>query len=92
MTNNKIITLEPSDPGYPWIFRAMGKDAQKIFKGLMQGQAKLARTSHDTIAFTEKTYKPEEAKNWERKLGEMAKRLCRLLTYFLLRTLFKHCL
>lgn len=53
----------------PWYaFRAMGKDAQKIFKGLMQGQAKLARTSHDTIAFTEKTYKPEEAKNWERKI------------------------
>lgn len=53
----------------PWYaFRAMGKDAQQIFKGLMQGQAKLARTSHDTIAFTEKTYKPEEAKNWERKI------------------------
>lgn len=53
----------------PWYaFRAMGKDAQQIFKGLMQGQAKLARTSHDTIAFTEKTYKPDEAKNWERKI------------------------
>lgn len=53
----------------PWYaFRAMGKDAQQIFKGLMQGQAKLARTSHDTIAFTEKTYKPEEAKNWEQKI------------------------
>ncbi len=53
----------------PWYaFRAMGKDAQKIFKGLMQGQAKLARTSHDTIAFTEKTYKPDEAKNWEQKI------------------------
>lgn len=53
----------------PWYaFRAMGKDAQQIFKGLMQGQAKLARTSHDKIAFTERTYKPEEAKNWERKI------------------------
>lgn len=32
MTNNKIITLEPSDPSYPWIFRAMGKDMpQKIW-------------------------------------------------------------
>lgn len=32
MANNKIITLEPSDPSYPWIFRAMGKDMpQKIW-------------------------------------------------------------
>lgn len=32
MANNKIITLEPSDPGYPWIFRAMGKEMpQKIW-------------------------------------------------------------
>lgn len=31
MTNHAIITLEPSDPSYPWIFRAMGKDmSQKI--------------------------------------------------------------
>lgn len=52
----------------PWhAFRRMGKAAQQIFKGLMQGQSKLARTIASVIQFTEKTYTDKEAKVWEHK-------------------------
>ena len=52
----------------PWhAFRRMGKAAQQIFKGLMQGQAKLARTINSVIQFTKTAYTVKEAKAWERK-------------------------
>lgn len=52
----------------PWhAFRRMGKAAQQIFKGLMQGQSKLARTIASVIQFAEKTYTAKEAKAWEHK-------------------------
>ena len=50
----------------PWhAFRRMGKSAQQIFKGLMQGQAKLAQNVNAVIEFTKKTYSAKEVKKWE---------------------------
>lgn len=50
----------------PWhAFRRMGTAAQQVFKGLMQGQAKLAKTANAVIKFAEKTYKSDEVKSWE---------------------------
>ncbi len=50
-----------------YAFRAMGTSAQQIFKGLTQGQAKLARTVDSTIQFAEKTYTNKEVQEWEGK-------------------------
>ena len=47
-------------------FRAYGKAAQKIFTGLTEGQAKLARTIDSVTKFTEKTYTEKEVRGWER--------------------------
>lgn len=51
----------------PWhAFRRMGSAAQQIFHGLMQGQAKLARTADSVIKFSKKTFTEKEVKSWEK--------------------------
>lgn len=52
----------------PWYaFRRYGKAGQKIFKGLMQGQAKLAKNIDSIVKFAEETYTNKEVREWERK-------------------------
>ncbi len=53
----------------PWhAFRRMGSAAQQIFHGLMQGQAKLARTADSVIKFSQKTFTEKEVKSWEKEV------------------------
>lgn len=52
----------------PWYaFRRYGKAGQRIFKGLMQGQAKLARNTDSIVKFAENTYTSKEVREWERE-------------------------
>ncbi len=48
-----------------YAFRRMGTAAQEIFKGLTQGQGKLARTVDAVIRFAEQTYTTKEVQSWE---------------------------
>lgn len=52
----------------PWYaFHRYGKAGQKIFKGLMQGQAKLSRNIDSVVKFAEATYTNKEVREWERQ-------------------------
>ena len=48
-----------------YAFRRMGTAAQQIFKGLTQGQGKLARTADAVIRFAKQTYTTKEVQSWE---------------------------
>lgn len=54
-----------------YAFRRMGKAAQQIFRGLTQGQAKLAKTIKAVLDFANDTYEDKDVKTWENETHDI---------------------